>query len=196
MAKEKVLVPVEQKQVLFYEDEVTAVLVKLDGTQQVFVPLRPICNYLGVDWSAQSRRTNRDPVLVDEVMSVAITATDIESGSKRPRTSEMACLPLDLLNGWLFGINANRVKDEVRPRLIRYQRECYRVLSEAFQEGRLTADSSFDELLQTDSEAVQAYKMALAVVKLARNQVLLEGRMDNQEKELTAVTERLDQIEA
>ncbi|MCP4428179.1 MAG: hypothetical protein GY803_27135, partial [Chloroflexi bacterium] len=47
-----------------------------------------------------------------------------------------------------------------------------------------------------DSEAVQAYKMALAVVKLARNQVLLEGRMDNQEKELTAVTERLDQIEA
>jgi hypothetical protein len=38
--------------------------------------------------------------------------------------------------------------------------------------------------------------MALAVVKLARNQVLLEGRLDDQAQELTAVGERLDQIEA
>ncbi len=189
MAKEKSLVLVEQKQVSFYEDTILAIVVKRNHQQQIYVPLRPICDLLGLNWSAQTRRLHRDPVLSEETQGVAVMATP---GGKQ----EMLCLPLDYLNGWLFGINADRVKPELRDRVIRYQRECYRVLSEAFQDGRLTADTSFDELLQTDSEAVQAYKMALAVVKLARNQVLLEGRLDSHEKELTAVTERLDQIEA
>jgi len=105
-------------------------------------------------------------------------------------------LRVDLVPLWLSGISLKSVKDEVRSKLEQYQREAAKVLWEAFQEGRLTADPTFDELLQTDSDAVQAYKMALAVVKLARNQVLLEGRLDNQEKALTAVGERLDQIEA
>lgn len=56
----------------------------------------------------------------------------------------MICLPLDYMCGWLFGSNADRVKPEVRGRLIRYQRECYAVLSEALQDGRLTADSDID----------------------------------------------------
>ena len=170
MAKGKALVPVEQKQVLFYEDTIVAVVVQHRNRQQVYVPLRPICDLLGLNWSAQTRRLRRDPVLTDEVQGVAVMATP---GGKQ----EMLCLPLDYLNGWLFGINAERVKPELRDRVIRYQRDCYRVLSEAFQEGRLTADPTFDELLQSDSDTVQAYKMALAVVKLARNQVLLEGRL-------------------
>jgi hypothetical protein len=45
----------------------------------------------------------------------------------------MLSLPLDYLNGWLFGINVNRVKAEIRERLIPYQKECYRVLAEAFK---------------------------------------------------------------
>jgi hypothetical protein len=195
MADEKALVPIEQKRVLFYEDEITAVLVQKDQQGQVYVPIRPICDFLGLDWSAQRQRARRNPVLSETLQGVVITTTPSKSG-RGGGPQEMTCLPLDYLNGWLFGINANLVKSELRDRIIRYQRECYRVLSEAFQEGRLTADPTFDELLETDSDAVQAYKMALAIVKLARNQVLLEGRLDNQERELTAVGERLDQVEA
>ena len=64
---------------------------------------------------------------------------------------EMFCLPLDYLSGWLFGMNADRVNPEIRDRLIQYQRECYKVLAEAFSEGRLTADPSFDDLLTIDN---------------------------------------------
>ncbi len=109
---------------------------------------------------------------------------------------ESYVLRTDLVPLWLSGIRTKSVNESVRPKLERFQEEAAAVLWEAFQDGRLTTDTTFDELLQTDSEAVQAYKMALAVVKLARNQVMLEGRLDTQEKELTAVTERLDQIEA
>lgn len=151
MSEEKGLTVVEQKQVEFYGDEVLAVRTK-DGS--VFIPVRPICDLLGVDWSTQRRRINRDPVLSEEMKSVSITATD----SYRTISREVLSLPLDYISGFLFGIDANRVKPELRERLIRYQRECYKVLAEAFQEGRLTADPSFDDLLQQASnDVVEAY---------------------------------------
>ncbi len=59
---EKVLTVVEQKEVLFYEDKVLAVRIK-DGT--VYVPVRPICEQLGISWPSQSNRIKRDAVLSD-----------------------------------------------------------------------------------------------------------------------------------
>jgi hypothetical protein len=76
---------IEQKTVLFYGDEIVAVRVK-DGT--IYVPVRPICELLDVNFGAQRRRINRDPVLSDEVISVVVTTTDIDPGSRRPRTVE------------------------------------------------------------------------------------------------------------
>ena len=154
------LTPTEQKTVLFYDDEITAVRLA-DG--RVMIPVRPLCDRLGVAWSPQLRRINRDAVLADEVQGVTVTVTP---GGQQG----MMCLPLDYISGWLFGINADRVNPDVRDRLIRYQRECYRVLAEAFQDGRLTTDPDTDieALLQQDSPAAQAYQMAMAVVRLAR----------------------------
>ncbi len=195
----KALIPVEQKQVLFYDDKITAIRLK-DG--RVVVPVKPICERLGVQWAAQSKRIRRDPVLSEETMSVSVMDTDIRaSGSRRPYKSKMLCLPLDFISGFLFGIHATRVKEELREHVIRYQRECYKVLAESFQEGRLTTDMSsteisFDELLSTDSEAVQAYKMALAVVKLARNQVVLESQLQAHSSTLVQYGERLEELEA
>lgn len=54
-----------------------------------------------------------------------------EDGKKR----EMTCLPLDMLNGWLFGIDANRVKPEIKDKVIAYQRECFKVLADHFGIG-------------------------------------------------------------
>ena len=188
MAGENALVPVEQKEVAFYGDEVLAVRAG-DGT--VFVPVRPICELLGLNFDGQRRRINRDPVLAGEVMSVVVTTTDIEVGSRRPRTSEMVALPLDFLPGFLFGINASRVKPELRERVIRYQRECYKVLDAAFREGRLTADRIFDDLLASDSPAAIAYKMATAIQMMARQQLLLESRVDEHDRRLEALEDTL-----
>lgn len=45
---------------------------------------------------------------------------------------EMVMLPLKYLNGWLFGVDANRVKPEIKERLLDYQRECFDVLAKHF----------------------------------------------------------------
>jgi ferritin-like metal-binding protein YciE len=105
-------------------------------------------------------------------------------------------LRVDLVPLWLSGIDTSRVKEEVQQKLIRYQEEAAKVLWEAFQEGRLTAESTFDDLLRTDSEAVQAYKMIQGMLRLARNQILLEARLDDHETQLGNVGERLEQVEA
>lgn len=184
------LIPLEQRDVLFYEDEITAVRVRRDDETQVFVPLRPIVELLGLDWSGQLRRVRNDAVLSQEVQAVRVET----AGGPQ----EMPCLPLDMLNGWLFGINANRVKEEVRARLVRYQRDCYRVLYEAFEEGRLAtgADATFQELLQqSDSQAVEAYRMLQAMIKMARNQIIIESRLGVQGERLEEHERRLEQLE-
>jgi hypothetical protein len=184
----KSIVPMEQRQVMFYEDELTAVLVDEEGRGRgVYVPIRPICELLGLAWPGQFLRIRRDPVMSEVAMSVIVTLTDIEEGSRRPRSSEMVCLPLKYLPGWLFGIQANRVKPELRDKIILYQKECHEVLADAFREGRLTGDPTFSELLKTDSPAVQAYKMIMAMAEMARQQIILESRVDDHERRLEAV---------
>lgn len=99
------------------------VAVVIDG--KPYVALRPICDALTIDFQAQQRRIHRNPVMAE---GVAITATPSPGGPQ-----QTLCLPLDLLNGWLFGISAARVRDPARrERLVQYQRECFAVLEAHF----------------------------------------------------------------
>ncbi len=126
---EQSLEPIKEVTIDFYGDEIPAALVVIDeaGQQVVYVPVRPLVEYMGLSWSGQRERINRDPVLSTMAQGVRVTRTPEQGGSQ-----VMLCLPLDYINGFLFGINANRVKPELRERLITYQRECYQVLAAAF----------------------------------------------------------------
>ncbi|WP_336368925.1 phage antirepressor N-terminal domain-containing protein, partial [Avibacterium paragallinarum] len=46
------------------------------------------------------------------------------------------CLPIQYLNGWLFGIDVKRVKPEIRETLITYKRECYQALFDYWNKGK------------------------------------------------------------
>ena len=178
------LVPVEQKQVMFYEDEVTAVRMA-DGS--VYVPVRPLCDRLGIAWTAQRRRILDDAVLADKLLPVIVTITG--TGQE----VESLCLPLDFVNGWLFGINTKRVKPMVRERLIRYQRECYQVLAKTFQGTSVVSSAS--------STLVQVRELGLAIARMAEEQMAFDLRLGvveetvqivgKLEERLTAVEEKL-----
>jgi hypothetical protein len=167
-------------------------LVQIGSDEKVYVPIRPICDFLGVSWTGQRRRINRDAVLSGEVRSVNVTFTE----PARTRQISMLCLPLDFVSGFLFGINPDRTKPEIKDKLVRYQRECFAVLAEAFREGRLTADPSFDELLASDTPAAQAYKIATAIMKMARQQLILESQLESHTVKLIDHEQRLEEIEA
>jgi len=135
--------------------------VRVDDESTIYVPIRPTCDYLSLDWSAQFRRIQRDEILAKVVKCVAITATPQEGGFQ-----ELLCLPLDLLPGWLFGVTTSRVKAEVKDKITRYRRECFRVLWEAFRPAILLLSELAPRPGQ--SGAAVAYELATAVANLAR----------------------------
>lgn len=165
------LEPIEQKEVMFYEDEITAVLVRSEEGEQVLIPIRPLCDLLGLSWPGQRERIARDAVLSEIAATVRVTRTE----GDREVTRELVALPLDFLNGWLFGVNASRVKEEVRARLIRYQRDCYRILAAAFQQTAVSP---------TLANLAQIRGLALAIAQMAEEQMEHERRISATENRL------------
>lgn len=196
------LVPIEQRQVDFYGDNITAALVQVgDEAPQVYVPLRPICDYLGLDWSAQMRRTRRDEILNEALISVAIMATEIGRG-QGSRT--VLCLQLEQLPGWLFGVTASRVKPELAERIARYRRECFRVLWQAFQDAALLSTSSTERATTTQlsttspntpSNLTQIRDLGLAVAQLAQQQMIYEEEQATLRQQQLVLEQRQQAVE-
>ena len=175
------LTVVEQREVEFYGDELTAVRSE-DG--QIYVAVSQMCQALGIDTQAQTRRIQRLEVLAQGFKGVAKMATP--GGVQRGYVLRVDLVPL-----WLSGIRTSAVSEDVRPKLERFQREAAKVLWEAFQQGRLTADLDFDALLAQDSPEAQAYKMAQAVLQLARNQLLMRSQLADHEQRLETIEAQL-----
>jgi len=105
----------------------------------------------------------------------------------------MLCLPLDLIPGWLFGVTASRVKEDIRPKLLRYQRECFRVLWDAFKADMLP---ELQEPATDLTPAEQTLVQAEALYNLARQQVAMERWLMHHDRRLEAAEDRLEDVEA
>jgi len=189
-------VAIQERGVDFHGDEILATLVEVEGIRQVYIPLRPICDYLGLDWSAQLQRLKRDAVLSEVMSSVVITPTLVsEQGYKQRYT--VICLPLDFINGWLFGVNANRVKPELKEKIIQYQRDCYRILAHAFQiDEQVVEEQNTATSLAT---LQQIREMGHSIAHMAEQQIEIEqrlnSRLDRAANVVSGINRRLSVVE-
>ena len=94
--------------------------VEKDGTK--YVAVKPICENLGLAWAAQFVKIKEN-----QILSEGVSIIEIPSDGGIQQT---VCLPIDMINGWLFTINPNKVAEEIRPLVLYYQKECYRALFE------------------------------------------------------------------
>ncbi|MGO3868944.1 MAG: phage antirepressor N-terminal domain-containing protein [Alcaligenes sp.] len=146
------------------------VITAADG--QRLVAMRSICDAIGVQWEAQLKRIKRDPVL-----STCVSIMDIQVFGDQQRRPT-ACLPLEYLNGWLFGISTSRVKPEIRQRLEDYQRECYQVLN-AYWGGDQVSNPHVPQ--QSEILVAQAYARAAEAADIVSRhvfQAVLNGQVD------------------
>lgn len=95
--------------------------VDIVATGDGMIPIRPICEALGVSYERQYRKVNESEELRS---TVAVRATVGADGKQR----EMVCLPTEFIYGWLFTINPDNVKPEAREKVRRYKMECYHAL--------------------------------------------------------------------
>ncbi|HFU4534325.1 TPA: phage antirepressor N-terminal domain-containing protein [Yersinia enterocolitica] len=94
-----------------------------------YVAMRPIVENIGIDWSGQMAKlkNQRDK----------FGCRDISTPSKGGM-QKMLCIPLRKLNGWLFSINPEKVRSDIRDKLIQYQEECFTVLHEYWTKGEVS----------------------------------------------------------
>lgn len=89
------------------------------------VPIKPICEALGVDYSGQLQKLKSNEIL-GPTMGLSPTVGADE------KNREMVCIPFKFVFGWLFTISEKNVNPSIVPALIKYKMECYDALYRNF----------------------------------------------------------------
>ena len=121
-----------------------AIQVEHDAIER-WVPIRPICEALGVSVQGQLEKIKEHPIL-SSTIKVSLTVAADE------KDRNMQCIPIRYVFGWLFTIHPNNVKEEAREALIRYQHECYDALFRYFSEK---SDFLQDKQKKIDEKATE-----------------------------------------
>jgi len=94
--------------------------------KEVYIPLRNVCENLGINPQNEYRRIKNDPILSKAVVKMT---TAFSSGQ------EQLCLPLKFFPGWVFKINLNGLANDARPMIEAIQIEGYEALYDYWVKG-------------------------------------------------------------
>lgn len=145
----------DEKQITRINGVEIAAVTTEDGS--IFVPVKPICQALTIDFEGQRQRIARHYILGSVAFTLKATGAD-------GKAYEMICLPLEYIYGWLFTIDAGLVAESRREAVANYQRECYDALYEHFA-GNLRRQV---ETNRAEIEALQAVNDAILREKEAK----------------------------
>lgn len=93
-----------------------------------YTPMKPIVEGMGMDWKSQF-------IKIKQRFSKGMVEITIPTAGGMQK---MICLALRKLAAWLNTISPNKVRPEIRERVIRYQEECDDVLYEYWTKGQVT----------------------------------------------------------
>ncbi|EPO1377491.1 phage antirepressor N-terminal domain-containing protein [Escherichia coli] len=93
-----------------------------------YVAMKPIVENLGMSWSTQQTK------LMKQISKFNCVHMNMVAADGKLR--KLLCLPLKKLNGWLFSINPEKVRADIRDKLIQYQEECFTVLHDYWMKGK------------------------------------------------------------
>lgn len=146
-------------------------------TDDNYVPIKPICEALGVDDEGQRQRIERDEILSSVTFMTKATGKD-------GKTYEMLALPVKYVFGWLFTIDSSRVNQEIRDMVVKYKRECYETLYNHFngQQQRRNEQDALEKSLLAERDAVD---------ELEKN---LKEQMTIVKKQKAGIEQKLERI--
>ena len=157
-----------------------AILIVEDGDK--VVPIKPICQALGIAEEVQAKKIKNDEILSSVATLRVATGAD-------GKQYEMFCIDYRYVFGWLFTINPINVKPEAKEAVLKYKKACYDVLydhftdSAKFLEDKDLAIQKGRSLLAEASlrvkEAKDIEKEAKKVLETARNYTLTEWKDNN-----------------
>lgn len=97
----------------------------ITNDQDYSIPIRPICDALGIDYSTQLKKIKEDE---DWASTVGQKPTVGADGKVR----DMCCISKKYVLAWLLSINPANVKPEARQAVREYRNLCYDILYNFF----------------------------------------------------------------
>jgi P22_AR N-terminal domain len=138
--------------------------------ETIFVPIKPICEVLGIDHSAQVQTLKNHPILGSVMVENPTTGSD-------GKTYQMLNLPLKYFFGWLFSIDARKVKPEASEAVIKYQEKVYDVIYDKFF-----------------LEPVQQKKKLILLLEKENQLLMLEGERKELNAQIKIVKQQIEEI--
>ena len=176
----------------FDGDILMAVIVEGEG---VAVPVRSICAILGLDVETHTERLQEH-----DVLSSGLRYVKAPSGG---RVRSLLAILHTHIPYWFATIPAHQVREDLRPKLVRYQEELVFMLSTLYSGEMAPAhpiDSSADmttlgQRLATALAAVRLLRDELVQTQrsLLQHQAATSGRLDEQDIRITHISGLLDE---
>lgn len=127
----------------FLGKEVTLV----DNNGVAYVAMREIVEGIGLDWKGQYVKLT--------AQREKFSCGHITTTGKDGKQYEMLCIPIKKLNGWLFSINPNKVRADLKERLESYQEECFLALWDYWTEGVVRRDEVKNKLAHWQQKKIE-----------------------------------------
>lgn len=112
-------------------------LVTLKVEDVIYTAVKPIVKAMGLDWGGQQQKLSKS--------NDKFNCRDISMVAKDGKIREMLCMPLKKLNGWLFSINPEKVRADLREKVIQYQEECFEALYNYWHFGKAERKTTTDQ---------------------------------------------------
>lgn len=117
---------------------------------QPYTAMKPIVENMGLDWRSQQRKLSSC-----ERWGVVIMTIPSNSGEQNT-----LCMPVRKLPAYLASINPNKVRPELREKIIRYQNECDDVLWNYWTKERAGKSSALPPADRSDLKALVDAKLS------------------------------------
>lgn len=121
----------------------------------IYVAMKPIVEGVGLDWKGQSRK-------IGASTRYGLITIPLQTAGG---LQDMLCIPLKKLNGWLFSINPQKVRPEIKRLVIKYQEECFQVLHDYWIKGIAENPRAKSDLVTIDPNQNQPEVLQLLADK-------------------------------
>lgn len=112
-------------------------LITLKVEDVIYTAVKPIVEAMGLDWGGQQQKLSKS--------GDKFNCRDISMVAKDGKIRQMLCMPLKKLNGWLFSINPEKVRADLREKVIQYQEECFEALYNYWYFGKAERKTTVDQ---------------------------------------------------
>jgi len=116
---------------------------------------RPIAEKIGLNWGSQHTKLTSDP---------KFSCLDISTTGADGKQYQMLCIPHNRVGAWLYSINSNKIREELRPALIQFQ-EMLSNHIHAFMNNTLTQEK-FEAMEQTMRDLIRQLHILQSKVQL------------------------------